>query len=86
MQLNHLAAAGAVLITDIAARSPAAAAGLRQRDIIIGFSGGVIAGIDDLQRALTRERIDRSTSVIVLREGVQLDMTITPGEDGAQRA
>jgi S1-C subfamily serine protease len=85
VQLNHLAAAGAVLVTEIASRSPAAAAGLRPRDIIIGFAGAVVTGIDDLQRALTRERIDRVANITVLREGVQLELSIAPGEDGARR-
>jgi S1-C subfamily serine protease len=82
VQLNHLAAAGAVLVTEIAPRSPAEGAKLRPRDIIIGFAGSVVGGIDDLQRLLTRERIDVATSITVLRDGVQLTLPIVPGEDG----
>jgi S1-C subfamily serine protease len=85
VQLNHLAAAGAVLATEIAPRSPAEAAGLRMRDIIIGFCGAVIGGIDDLQRLLTTERIDRTTSITVLRDGVQLMLPIIPTENPDRR-
>jgi S1-C subfamily serine protease len=80
VQLNHLSAAGAVLVTEIAARSPAEAAGLRMRDIIIGFAGSVVGGIDDLQRLLTTERIDRTASITILRDGVQLMLPIIPTE------
>jgi S1-C subfamily serine protease len=84
VQLSHLAAPGAVLITEIAPRSPADSAGLRPRDIIIGFADSVVGDIDDLQRLLTRERIDRATSITVLRDGVQLNRPIVPTEAAAR--
>lgn len=80
VQLNHLSAPGAVLITEIAPRSPADRAGLRTRDIIIGFAGSVVGDIDDLQRLLTRESIGRDATITVLREGVQLERAIVPAE------
>jgi S1-C subfamily serine protease len=85
VQLNHLVAAGAVLVTDIVPRSPAEFAGMRARDIIIGFADSVVTSIDDLQRLLTRERIDRATSITVLREGAQVQLAIIPSEDGSRR-
>jgi S1-C subfamily serine protease len=85
VQLNHLVAAGAVLVTDVVARSPAEYAGVRRRDLIIGFAGSVVASIDDLQRLLTTERIDRATSITVLRDGVQVQLAIIPSEDGSRR-
>jgi S1-C subfamily serine protease len=84
VQLNHLAAAGAVLITEITPRSPADRAGLRPRDIIIGFAGSVVGDIDDLQRLLPRERIDLPTNITVLRDGVQLQRAIVPAEAAAR--
>jgi S1-C subfamily serine protease len=81
VQLNHLAAAGAVLVTGVVPRSPAEYAGVRARDIIIGFADTVVTSIDDLQRLLTRERIDRASSITVLREGVQVQLAIIPSAD-----
>jgi S1-C subfamily serine protease len=81
VQLNHLAAAGAVLVTGVVPRSPAEFAGMRARDIIIGFADTVVTSIDDLQRLLTRERIDRASSITVLREGVQVQLAIIPSAD-----
>jgi S1-C subfamily serine protease len=86
VQLSHLAAAGAVLVTEIAPRSPAEGAGLRPRDIIVELAGEVVGGIDDLQRLLTRERIDRAQKITVLRNGVQVMLPIIPAESSAQSA
>jgi S1-C subfamily serine protease len=84
VQLSHLAAAGAVLVTEIAPRSPAEGAGLRPRDIIVDFAGEVVGGIDDLQRLLTRERIERAQKITVLRNGAQLMLPIIPAESAAR--
>jgi S1-C subfamily serine protease len=81
VQLSHLTAAGAVLVTEIVARGPADRAGIRARDIIIGLADSAVAGIDDLQRLLTREGIGRATNVTLLRDGVQLVLSITPSEN-----
>ncbi|MDB4875739.1 MAG: serine protease [Gemmatimonadetes bacterium] len=84
VQLSHLAAAGAVLVTEIAPRSPAEGAGLRPRDIIVEFAGEVVGGVDDLQRLLTRERIDRAQKITVLRNGTQLMLPVIPAESSAR--
>jgi S1-C subfamily serine protease len=81
MQLSHLSAPGAVLVTEVAPHSPAAAAELKPRDIVVGFGESVVGGIDDLQRLLTRESIDRAVRITVLREGVQVTRWIIPAED-----
>jgi S1-C subfamily serine protease len=81
VQINHLAAPGAVLITEVTPGSPADDAGLRARDIIVGFADSVVSRIDDLQRLLTRERIDRATTITVLRDGAQMTRWIMPIDD-----
>jgi S1-C subfamily serine protease len=85
MQLSHLSAPGAVLVTEIAPRSPAEAAELKPRDIIVGLGESVVGGIDDLQRLLTRESIDRAARITVLREGMPLTRWIIPAEDSGRR-
>jgi S1-C subfamily serine protease len=81
MQISHLSAPGAVLVTEIAPRSPAAAAELKPRDIIVGFGESVVSGIDDLQRLLTKESIDKATRLTVLRDGAPLTRWIIPIDD-----
>jgi Trypsin-like serine proteases, typically periplasmic, contain C-terminal PDZ domain len=80
VQLSHLHAEGAVLVTEITPGGPADRAGLRSRDIIVRIADATVVGIDDLQRLLTDELIGRSTDVVVLRDGVQRILTIVPAE------
>jgi S1-C subfamily serine protease len=85
VQLSHLSAEGAVLVTEVAPQSPAEAAGLKPRDILIALDDAVIGGIDDLQRLLTNERIDRPLRMTVLREGERMARWIIPAEETAMR-
>jgi len=75
-----------VLITDLTPGSPADEAGLRARDIIVGFADSVVTRIDDLQRLLTRERIDRATTITVLRDGAQTTRWIMAVDDDRRPA
>ena len=83
VQLNHLSAGSAVLVTETTPRSPADRAGIRPRDIIISLGGSVVTAVDDLQRLLTRDHIGRETTVTLLRDGAQLDVHVTPVESRA---
>jgi S1-C subfamily serine protease len=80
VQLSHLNAEGAVLVTEVTPEGPADRAGFRPRDIIVRIADATVVGIDDLQRLLTDELIGRTTEVIVLRDGVQRTLTVVPGE------
>ncbi len=80
VQVSHLGAASAVLVTDVIANGPGHAAGIRARDIIVSIGDSLVKGIDDMQRVLTRDSIDRPTRVTFLREGVQMSLTLTPAE------
>jgi S1-C subfamily serine protease len=80
VQLSHLHAEGAVLLTEVTPGGPAERAGLRPSDIIVRIADTTIVGIDDLQRLLTDELIGRSIEVVVLRDGMLRVLTITPAE------
>jgi S1-C subfamily serine protease len=80
VQLNHLSAAKAVLVTETIARGPADRAGIRRGDIMLALGHSVVAGVDDLQRLLTSETIGRDMRIALLRDGGQLELTITPSE------
>ncbi len=86
VQLSHLNAEGAVLVTEITPGSPAELAGLRPRDIIVRIADATVVGVDDLQRALTDEMIGRSTEVEVLRDGAAKTLAVVPGERPEARA
>jgi serine protease Do len=67
-------------VASIDERGAAAAAGVREGDVVIRFDGQLITGIDDLHRLLTEERIDRAVPVAVLRSGQLVELTVTPRE------
>jgi len=69
-----------VLITTIEDGSPAARAGLQPGDIIVGFGGEAVRGIDDLHRLLTADRIGTGTTIIALRRADRLELPITTVE------
>ena len=78
--LEHLAAAGGVLVTGVERGSPAERGGLREGDIIIGLAGEVVSGIDDLQRVLTEDRIGERVEAVVLREGRRYGLQVVPAD------
>ena len=77
---NQMAAASGVLVESVQADSPAAACGLRHGDIILAFAGEAIAGIDDLHRRLTDDRIGVPSALTILRVGQRRQLTIVPAE------
>ena len=78
-----LAIASGVRIETVENPSPASAAGLRARDLIIAFADKPVTGIDGLQRALTSERIGQPTAVTIIREGQRLTCVVVPWADRA---
>ena len=69
-----------ILVLSVEPASPAAAAGVRERDIIVSLDGQRVAGIDDLQRLLTDVRIGALTRLVVLRGAEKLGIAVTPVE------
>lgn len=77
---HGLLADSGVFVTALTEKSPAGAGGVRDGDIVVGFAGRPISGIDDLHRLLTHERVGQETPLRVLRGGRLLDLTLTPAE------
>jgi S1-C subfamily serine protease len=69
-----------VFVTALTEKSPAGSGGVRDGDIVVGFAGSPISGIDDLHRLLTHERVGQPVVIRVLRGGRLLDLTLTPAE------
>ena len=57
---------------------PAARAGLRDGDLVVAFAGAVVAGVDELHRALRDWPPGRAGELVVLRRGQRLSVEITP--------
>lgn len=76
-----LAITSAVRVESVEPASPGAAAGLRERDLIISFGGQPVRGVDDLQALLTEDCIGRPTPVVVIRSGERLELVAVPWID-----
>ena len=70
----------AVLVMGVEPTGPAAAAGLGEGDLIVEFEGRSIASIDDLHAALVHDRIGRSCTITILRDGERQERPIVPSE------
>ncbi len=77
---NQLAVSSGVFVTSVEPGSPASVAGLRDGDVIFAFAGEVVAGIDDLHRRLTDDRIGQPSTLTILRAGHRRQLTVVPAE------
>ncbi len=75
-----LATRRGVAVHSVDARGPAAKAGMKPRDIIIGIDGRSIASVADLHRALGGEAIGADMRVEVLRDGARTSLPVRPVE------
>jgi len=69
-----------ILVVQMDDDSPARRSGLQEGDVIIGFAGQPIAGIDELHKLLTEERMGASAPLEVIRRTERLTLKITPRE------
>jgi S1-C subfamily serine protease len=72
------------LVVSVEKKSPAQRAGLSEGDVIVGFDDQPIAGIDDLHKMLTEEKVGVHTKLAILRRSEKLDLDIVPEESRAR--
>jgi len=80
VRYHDLSVGKGFLVTQIEAGSPAMEAGVREGDIIVAFNGCPIAGVDDLHRLLTEERIGERSSLTVIKRANKRELEIVPAE------
>jgi len=80
VRFHNLAVETGILVVSFEDMSPARKAGILEGDIIVGFNDHPIAGIDDLHRLLTEERIGRKSSLVVIRRTEKLNIEVMPEE------
>ncbi len=80
---NQLAIASGVLVQSVEDGSPAARAGFLEGDVILTFADCLVAGIDDLHRLLTADRIGKQSTVVVLRGTARRTLSVVPVEQAA---
>jgi len=77
---NQLAVTSGVFIVSVEPGSPAAAAGLKDGDVVLAFADVPVTGVDDLHRLLTEDRIGVPTAVTILRAARRRRITVVPAE------
>jgi len=80
VRFHHLPVESGVLVVSIEENSPAMRAGLSEGDIIVGFDSQPVAGIDDLHRMLTEEKVGVKTTLMIMRQTEKLNLNIIPEE------
>jgi S1-C subfamily serine protease len=75
----------AVRVESLEDDGPARRAGMEQGDLIVGFDGETIDGIDGLHRLLDAERIGKTVPVTVIRRTQKLELRVTPTEIAAAK-
>lgn len=80
VRFHKLAADHGVLVAEVTPGSPAAVAGVRPGDTIVGFKGRTVASIDDLHRALVASEIGVPSPLMILQGTEKRFLMITPRE------
>jgi serine protease Do len=69
-----------VEVVEVVAGSPAATAGVRPEDLVVAVGDQPVLGVNDLQRLLTSDLIDRRVDLAVFRGGEQRRLALVPRE------
>jgi len=80
VRFHKLALNRGVLVAEVEPGSPAALAGLRPGDTIVGFKGRSVGSIDDLHKLLVADEIGVSSPMMILRGTDKLFVLVTPIE------
>src|SRR4029079_11940530 len=78
VRYHELPLESAVFVVGVEPGSPGERAGLRDGDMIVGFDGKPIAGMDDLPRLLTEDLAQKETTLLVVRGSERLALNVTP--------
>jgi S1-C subfamily serine protease len=80
VRFHDLAAESGVRVESIEPGGTAKPAGVEPGDVIVAYDGESVAGIDDLQRLLTLDRIGKATTITLLRRTQKLELPIAAAE------
>src|SRR5438105_1421406 len=80
VRFHDLAAGAGVRVESIEPGGAAQQAGIEPGDVIIGYDGENVAGVDELHRLLSEQRIGKATKIALLRRTQKLDLPIQAAE------
>ncbi|HXZ55232.1 MAG TPA: trypsin-like peptidase domain-containing protein [Burkholderiales bacterium] len=80
VRFHGLGAGAGVRVESLEPDGPAQRAGVEPGDVIIGYDGEEVAGVDELHRLLSEERIGKATKMTLLRRAQKLELPIKAEE------
>jgi len=80
VRYHELGSESGALVISVEPGSPAAAADLREGDIVVRFGERWVGGVDDLHRFLTEEQVGQGAPLTVLRGVQKVSLTVIPKE------
>jgi len=80
VRFHNLPLESGVIVISMEINSPAMKASLREGDVIVGFGGQPVAGIDELHKLLTHDAVGKSFPLTVLRAAEKIVLDIVPEE------
>jgi len=80
VRFHNLPVESGLMVVSVEHGSPAERAGLLNGDIIVGFDGLPAAGIDDLHRMLTHDKVGKRIPLTILRKTDKIVLDIVPAE------
>ncbi len=83
VRFHQLAANRGILVSEVVPGSPAAQAGLQPGDIVVGFKGRPVAGIDELHKRLVASEIGVPSALMIVRGTEKIFLVVTPREQSA---
>lgn len=75
---HELSVESGILVISTENNSPAQKAGLREKDVIVGWNNQPIALIDDLHKVLTHDRVGVRSRLTIIRRTEKLVLDIVP--------
>jgi len=80
VRFHNLPFEAGVMVVSTERTSPAERAGLREGDVIVGYSSHPVATIDDLHRLLTDDQVGMTVPLTLLRRSEKMIIDIIPEE------
>jgi len=84
VRYHNLSVETGVLVVSTEPGGPSSKAGVQEGDVIVAYDDRPIAGIDDLHRLLTDQKVGVESNLTVIRRNEKLTLSLTP-EDSRMR-
>jgi S1-C subfamily serine protease len=84
-RFHGLSVESGILVISVENGSPAQAAGLQEGDVILGFDGQAVAGIDDLHRLLTEKQVGIAAPLAILRHLQKRVISVVPADSASRQ-